>query len=376
MTSKKVLSLLAIFLVVAASITLVLEQRRSSSASTASVPYVQGTQIFDATGKPLVLRGAHISSSFENYQSWFHNNGVTRRFNPTIFHEMRQNWHMNAVRIPLTNWIYSADPTNYLKLVDQVVQEANAAGLYAILNLHDDAPSGSPYGTGVDTPKPESIAFWKVFAAHYASNPMVLFDAFNEPMYPDGPTWLNGGGTMKGSTGKSFTVVGMQALVNAIRSTGAKQIIIIGGTAYPLLYAKKTGIQLTIKGSNIVYTKHWYHEISTGNPSIWDAWLGYFKAKAPYYFGEWALLPNSTIPIRCKGATMKNANQLVLNFLNYANANHMSWTAWQFDAPHLLLNMSTFTPTRLNDPNHSWVCNSPNSTAGMGTVVQQFLLSH
>ena len=40
MTSKKVLSLLAIFLVVAASITLVLEQRKSSSASTASVPYV------------------------------------------------------------------------------------------------------------------------------------------------------------------------------------------------------------------------------------------------------------------------------------------------------------------------------------------------
>jgi aryl-phospho-beta-D-glucosidase BglC (GH1 family) len=182
---------------------------------------------------------------------------------------MSQNWHMNAVRIPLSNWIYSADPTNYLKMVDQVVQEANAAGLYTILNLHDDAPSGSPYGTGVDTPKPESIAFWKVFAAHYASNPMVLFDAFNEPMYPDGPTWLNGG-----------------------------------------------------------------------------------------------------------GATMQNANQLVLNFLNYATQNGMSWTAWQFDAPHLLLNMSTFTPTRLNDPNHRWVCNSPNSTAGMGTVVQQFLLSH
>src|SRR5437588_5075265 len=126
------------------TVTFLIQQRRPSTASTPAVPYVQGTQMIDATGKPLILRGAHISSSFENYQSWFHNNGVTRRLNPTIFHEMSQSWHMNAVRIPLSNWIYSADPTNYLKMVDQVVQDANAAGLDTIINQHDDAPSGCP----------------------------------------------------------------------------------------------------------------------------------------------------------------------------------------------------------------------------------------
>jgi hypothetical protein len=376
MISKKLLSLIALWLVMTTFITLLFEQHSPTAAKTHAVPYVRGTQILYASGTPLVLRGANITSSFENYQSWFHNNDVARRLNPIIFQQMSQGWHMNALRIPLSNWIYSANPTHFLYLLDQVVHQANAAGLYTILNLHDDEAAGSPYGSGADLPKAESVKFWKVLAAHYASNPMVLFDAFNEPMYPDGLTWLKGGGIKTGSTGKSFRIVGMQDLVFAIRSTGARQIIIIGGIQYPLLYAQQTGIQLSIKAPDIVYTKHWYHEVSTGNPILWDSWLGYFKSLAPIYLGEWALLPNSKIRIRCKGATMVNANQIVLNFLDYMGQNHMSWTAWQFDIPHLLLNMKKFTPTSLDDPRHPWVCNTPSAAAGMGTVVKQYLLTH
>src|SRR5437870_5403432 len=82
------------------------------------------------------------------------------------------------------------------------------ADLYVILNLHDDLKSGSPYGTGAAVPKPETVDFWKTISAHYASNTMVMFELFNEPQYPDANTWLNGGGTVTGSTGKSTTIVG------------------------------------------------------------------------------------------------------------------------------------------------------------------------
>src|SRR5205807_1858484 len=145
------------------------------------------------------------------------------------------------------------------------------------------------------------------------------FDAFNEPAYIDGPSWVNGGGTMIGSTGKTAPILGMQTLVNAIRAVGAKQIIFIGGLAFPVTYAAQTGIQLSIKGRNIVYTKHVYNAVASGNPTMWDAQLGYFKDLYPIYYGEWALLPNpnASQPQRCLGATMQNANQLVTNFLNY-----------------------------------------------------------
>jgi endoglucanase len=377
MSLKKVLQFLMLLLIVAVSITFVVEQRRPSSAATGIVfPHVSGTQLIDSSGKPFLLHGANIESAFMYANSWFKNNNVTKVLNPTIFHEMSANWHMNTVRICLSNWIYAKDPTNYLTLLDQVVTQANQAGLYVVLNLHDDDQAGSPYGSGADAPKPESIAFWKIFATHYKKNPMVMFDAYNEPHYPDGITWLNGGGTQTGSTGLSTQIIGMQALVDAIRSTRAKQIIIVGGLKYPILYAKKYHVAYTIKDPNIVYTKHPYHQVSQGTPTTWDAMWGYFKGAYPLYAGEWALLPNTKIPVQCKGATMQNANQLVINFLQYMDQNNMSWTAWQFDISHLIMDRTTFTPTRLDDPNHPWTCNTPGAMAGRGVVVQQHLLSY
>jgi aryl-phospho-beta-D-glucosidase BglC (GH1 family) len=374
---KKALQFLLLLVIVAVSITFVVEQHRPSSAATGIVfPHVSGTKLIDSSGQTFLLHGANIESAFMYANSWFKNNNATKVLNPKVFNEMSQVWHMNAVRICLSNWIYDKDPTHYLGLLDQIVQQANQAGLYVILNLHDDDQAGSPYGSGADAPKPESVAFWKVFAAHYKSNAKVMFDAYNEPHYPDGKTWLKGGGTQVGSTGKSTQIVGMQALVDAIRATGAKQIIIIGGLKYPVLYAKKYQVAYHIDDANIVYTKHPYHQISEGTPTTWDEMWGYFKGTYPLYTGEWALLPNTKIPVQCKGATMQNANQLVAKFLNYMDQNKISWTAWQFDIPHLILNLTNFTPTQLDDPQHPWKCNSPGALAGMGQVVKQHLLSY
>ncbi len=320
-------------------------QRRSSLASATIFPHVSGIQLISSSGHPFLLRGAQIESAFNNATGWRHNNNVTRVLNTAVF--------------------------------NRVVQEANQAGLYTILNLHDDDQAGSPYGSNANVPKPESIAFWKIFAAHYASKPMVIFDAFNEPQYPDGKTWLKGGGIVKGSTGKTAPIVGMQALVDTIRTAGAKQIIVIGGMRYPIIYARKYGVKLRINDPNIVYTKHWYRQIASGDATLWNSSLGYFKGHYPLYLGEWALLPNpkADATYRCKGATMQNANQKVINFLNYMDKNQMSWTAWQFDIDHLILNRTSFTPTRLDDPNHHWTCASPHAAAGMGIVVKQHLLS-
>ena len=208
-------------------------------------------------------------------------------------------------------------------------------------------------------------------ATHYANNTMMMFELFNEPQYPDANTWLNGGGTVTGSTGKSTTIVGMQTLVNTIRSTGASQIIFVGGVATAI-----TGTQF-IQDPNIVYTRHVYQQVVSGNPTTWDALWGPLKGVYPLDFGEWALLPNATtaMAFRCAGATMANANQIVTNFLNYMDQNGMSWTAWQFDTYYLILDHTNFTPTRLDDPNNPWVCSSPKAKVGMGTVVQQYLLS-
>ncbi len=246
--TKKAFHLLCLLIIITSSmITVLTGQNRHAfaltnthtNASGSVFPYVSGIHIVDVSGNSLVLHGAQIASAFNDFSTWKDNYNhlgnmtgiITSKLNPTVFNQMSTIWHMNALRLPTSNWIYSNkhDQTLYLSLLDQVVQEANSAGLYVILDLHDDDQSGSPYGNGASVPKPETIDYWKAIATHYLNNTRVMFDVFNEPQYPDANTWLNGGGTITGSTGLSATIVGMQAIVNAIRATGAQQIIIVGG---------------------------------------------------------------------------------------------------------------------------------------------------
>jgi len=371
-TKKRVLQLLLLIIIVAASITLLVEQKRPSAASTNVLPHIQGAQLIDSSGNPFLLRGAQIENPLAYMNPWKNiknvQNDFTRKLNSTVFQQMSQKWHMNAVRLPLSNWVFANYQKQFFSLLDPAIQQANQAGLYVILDLHDYRQGGSPYGSGANAPKPESVTFWKAIAAHYLNNPMVMFDAYNEAHYTSANQWLKGGGTQTGSTGKTAQVIGMQALVNTIRATGAKQIIIIGG-----VHVAGT---LRINDPNIMYTAHTYHKVAAGSPTLWDKEWGSFKGHYPLFYGEWALLPNSTVSRRCETATMQNANQKVTAFLNYMGQNQISWTAWQFDVPYLLQNRTTFTPTRLDDPNNHWTCNSPNAVAGMGAMIQQYLSSH
>src|SRR5260370_3098709 len=159
MNLKKALQFLLLLLIVAVSITIVVEQQNASRASGTVFPHVSGTQIICHSGSPSILRGANIESAFMYAHAWQNNSAsVTKVLNPTVFHEMNANWHMNAVRICLSNWIYSSDPKNHLSLLDQIVGQANQSGLYLILKLHDDAQAGSPYASAPNRPKPYTAA--------------------------------------------------------------------------------------------------------------------------------------------------------------------------------------------------------------------------
>src|SRR5258708_28805173 len=79
-----------------------------------------------------------------------------------------------------------------------------------------------------------AVPFWKSTAQAFKGNDAVIFDLFNEP-YPDQANhniaagwrcWLHGGGDCAGF---SDNVAGMPTLVSAGRSTGADNVIMLGG---------------------------------------------------------------------------------------------------------------------------------------------------
>ena len=163
------LPLLLLLLCVAASIPFLTEQPAHAAASAATIPHVQGAQLIDSSGKPFILRGAQIECAFAYWKSWQNTTNVKKvlstMLNPTVFNEMSKKWHMNALRIPLSNWVYAAHTQLFLQYLDSALQQATQAGLYVVLDLHDYRQGGSPYGDNASLPKPESVAFWKVIAA-------------------------------------------------------------------------------------------------------------------------------------------------------------------------------------------------------------------
>ena len=334
----------------------------------------QGAQLLDGSGHPLTLRGAQIESPFNYIQGWQSGTPVTRYLNPAVFQAMVQQYHMNELRLPISNWIYNLNPTKYLSLLDQVIQQANSAGLYVVLDLHDDAKSGSPYGGNAQMPKKQDLVFWQTIAAHYHSNPMLLFDLFNEPQVKGWSTWLNGGGSIDGAP-----IVGFQTMVNAVRATGAQQIIIVeagqAGDGGPQDKGWMTVGNETINDPNIMYSLHEYQDV-TLSAQQQDAKWGPILNHYPIYYGEWAVLPNGAGKSgadHCKGISHDQADAITNTFLNYMTSRNANWDAWQFEPYFLIQSEKTFAPTTLNIP---WTCGNSSNHAGMGTLIQQFLASH
>jgi aryl-phospho-beta-D-glucosidase BglC (GH1 family) len=368
MTTKKTLRLLSIALVITTSFTIFIQQGRAFAATGSGFPHVQGTQLIDGNGQPLILRGAMIESPFAYIKGWQRKKDPLTNLNTTTFTAMAQQWHMNALRMNISEWIYNLDPANYLAKLDTAVQQANAAGLYVILDFHDDRQSGAvaPYDDGML--HKVSLTWWKTMATHYLNYPMVLYDPINEPQYPSWPTWLHGNG---GDT------VGYADVITAIRSTGAQQIIIVepgkaGGTT--LLDKGWAAFDpVTLTDPNIMYSKHMYEGIISGNPTIWDQQWGALLNTHPIFYGEWALLPHSLHPTQCKGLTSANADSVLNSFLTYLGQRQASWTAWDFLPHNLIEDTTDFKPTSFAT-GAPWICGSPSAAqAGMGTVVQNYL---
>jgi hypothetical protein len=149
--------------------------------------------------------------------------------------------------------------------VDNAITLAANRGAYVLLDLHR-----------FRAPTAAHAEFWKDAAARYKDHPAVLFDLFNEPHGISWEVWRNGGfvedknapadedaflsPAEKALNARGFHSVGMQALIDAVRGTGAKNIVVVGGLdwAYDLSGIMK-GYALDDKGGHgILLATHIY----------------------------------------------------------------------------------------------------------------------
>ena len=244
-----------------------------------------------------------------------------------------RDWNVNVIRLPVksTYWfgegcVYYPQHDGgaaYRKLVDELIDYARQHGCYVILDLQE-----------FQAPTKKHAAFWTSAAARYANHPAVLFDILNEPHDIGWKEWRDG-------LADNTNSIGMQALINAVRATGARNVIVAAGIDWGYdLSGLTEGYTLTdSKGNGIIYSTHIYPWKSDWNTKILKAARDF-----PVLVGEVGC-QDKPMPFETKIA--HDPYTWAPEVLAFIQRNQLNWTAWSFHpeaGPSIIADWN-YTPT-------------------------------
>jgi mannose/cellobiose epimerase-like protein (N-acyl-D-glucosamine 2-epimerase family) len=263
-----------------------------------------------------------------------------------------RDWRANVIRVPLAQdrWFGKAPEQTdggraYRGLVRPVVDACAARGCYVLLDLHwsDAGEWGKHIGQHV-MPDRNSLAFWKDVAAAYKDHPAVLFDLYNEPHHVSWDVWLKGGPVTErdGRTGRrrTFEAVGLQALLDAVRRTGAKNVVVAGGLNWAYdMSGFLAGKRLSDPhGNGVVYANHTY-PFKGDTVRQWVRKMEAAAVKLPVLVAEFGA--------ETRGPAGRRGERWVREVLRALHEHDWDWIAWDMHpaaGPRLIADW-TYTPT-------------------------------
>lgn len=285
----------------------------TGAASAASPPrlHVDGKHLVDSrTGRVFVPRGVNWPSfEYACYYGYGYSDAAGATHPNAASARLIAGWHINTVRVPLNEacWLgvdgqpAFGDADGYRAAVKQWVGVLHRAGLAVILDLHWSAPPGVGAENQRAMPDERSDDFWSSVATTFKGDRAVVFDLFNEPYsrYEDDGTpvfdltwdcWLSGGCSAPTVSddepidGSTYPVLGMQALVDAVRDAGATQPIMLGGRDY----ANDLGewLQHSPDDDQLVASFHNYKSQACHTTGCWNGTIAPIARRVPVVTGE------------------------------------------------------------------------------------------
>lgn len=306
---------------------------------------VEGRKVLDKAGKEVWLQGVNAGG----LETLPHDKHVIKSALVGV-----DEWKASIIRLPVKEdlWFgrsaYQKDEGKaYREYIDSIITIVANRKAYVLLDLHR-----------FRAPKAEHIEFWKDAAARYKNHPAVLFDLFNEPHGISWEVWRDGGFVSerktkadedafqteeeKAKAKKGFHSPGMQAMVNAVRETGARNIVVAGGLFWAAdLSGIANGFALTDKtGNGIIYAWHIYN---------WHTdWQGKVLAAAekyPILVGEVGADAKKLdfIP----AAAQEDPYTWVPDMLGFIQKHKLHWTGWCLHpaASPVMISDWNYTPT-------------------------------
>jgi hypothetical protein len=281
--------------------------------------HVSGNRILNGLGQVVYLHG--VSRSGTEY-ACVENTGIFDGPGDEASIRVMAAWHINAVRVPLNEDCWLGINTRginphyvgaaYRRAIVRYVQLLNRHGMVAILNLHESAPGR--FRAASQQPMPDadhSPAFWTSVARTFRPNSAVIFDLFDEP-FPDNDrdtaaAWtcwkLGGQGHGRGSgercpdvtyrdahdrdTGVTYRAASMQFLVDAVRRTGARQVLLLDGVQYSDSLSHWLASMPADPLHDLAASWHPYNFNTCGNnPACWNVSVAPIAARLPLVAGE------------------------------------------------------------------------------------------
>lgn len=306
---------------------------------------VVGTRMLNSRNEPVRLRGVNTASL-----EWSSDGEgrILRTVKTAI-----EDWRVNHIRLPLAQdrWFGKApeqkdDGAAYRMLVKQVVDLCAGHGVYVIVDLHwsDAGEWGKFIGQHV-MPDQNSVTFWKDVAQTYKNHPAVLFDLYNEPHHVSWDVWLKGGKVTEKASRRNpettYEAVGMQTLLDSVRATGARNVVIAGGLDWAYdLSGFLDGKQLSDpEGNGVIYANHAY-PFKGDSVARWVAKMETAAKALPVIVSEFGGGTGGRL-------APADGDPWVRQVLQALHDHDWSWTAWDLHpkAGPTLISDWNYTPT-------------------------------
>jgi hypothetical protein len=250
--------------------------------------HVVGNQIQNDAGQTVVLHGVNRSGTeYKCVQSGGLFDG------PADIPSLRvvASWRANAVRVPLNEdcWLGingvpdAAAGDNYKQAIRAYVALLEAFHIVPILDLHWAAPGTTKADRLQPMPDADNApTFWADVATTFTGDTSVVFELYNEP-FPDRNRDTDAGwqcwrdGCMAnlsvptGGTPATYQAAGLQMLVDAVRSTGSTNVLLLGGLQYSNALTQWLTYKPVDPTGNLGAAWHVYNFNGCANETCWDA---------------------------------------------------------------------------------------------------------
>jgi aryl-phospho-beta-D-glucosidase BglC (GH1 family) len=328
--------------------------------------HTDGDHILNAQGQPLRLLGVNRSGSeFKCIQLGTPSSRGWGIFDgPTGVSSARSiaSWHANVVRVPLNEdcWLgingvsRQYGGKSYQTAVKSYVRALHQAGLYVILDLHWSAPGTVPAASQQPMPDLDHApAFWQSVSRSFKRDLGVAFDLYNEPFlytsYLRDPTenlwhcWLAGcvlnqylTGGKPYTRGYTWRAAGMQTLVDTVRSTGARNLILVPGLDWANDVSQWYAHEPSDPVHNLAVSWHSYPAEGCADQQCWNRVVARLARMVPVVVGE-------------TGDNVCTAPTYDPRFLPWADRHGLSylgwtWNPWQ-DCQNILIKGYAGIPT-------------------------------